>query len=180
MAVERERRPGTSRMHACISKFDWSASSFGEPGSWPKSLCAIVDLMLDSALPMCLAWGPELRLLYNDAYIALLGNRHPAAFGAPMREVFADLWPELDPIVGGGPSVLDDEHLGPGGEGGPTPIDTGNDVRPRPQTDGGGAPGLRIGEADRESLPGKDGDPPRGRGRVPILRDGRRLRDWLR
>ena len=99
MGLEREARPGTSRMHAVISKFDWSASSFGEPGSWPKSLCAIVDLMLDSALPMCLAWGPELRLLYNDAYLALIGNRHPAAFGAPMREVFAELWPELDPIV---------------------------------------------------------------------------------
>jgi PAS domain S-box-containing protein len=99
MAVVRETRPGTSRMHACMSEFDWFASSIGEPGSWPKSLCAIVDLMLDSALPMCLAWGPELRLLYNDAYLALIGNRHPAALGAPMQEVFAELWPELEPIV---------------------------------------------------------------------------------
>ncbi|NPC54540.1 ATP-binding protein [Caenimonas soli] len=99
MALDRETRPGTSRMHAYMSEFDWSASSFGEPLSWPKSLCTVVDLMLDSAFPMCLAWGPELRLIYNDGYLSLIGHKHPAAFGAPMREVFAEVWPEIGPIA---------------------------------------------------------------------------------
>lgn len=99
MALDRETRPGTSRMHAYMSEFDWGASSFGEPHSWPKSLCAVIDLMLDSAFPMCLSWGPELRLIYNDAYLTLIGHKHPAAFGAPMKEVFAELWREIGPIA---------------------------------------------------------------------------------
>ena len=99
MALDRETRPVTSRMHSYMSEFDWSTSSFGEPHSWPKSLCAIVDLMLDSAFPMYLAWGPELRLIYNDAYLPLIGHRHPAAFGAPLQQVFAEHWPEIGPTV---------------------------------------------------------------------------------
>ena len=99
MALDRESRPGTSRMHAHMSEFDWSASSFGEPASWPKSLSAVVDMMLDSAFPMCLCWGPELRLIYNDAYLTLIGHKHPSAFGAPMQEVFAEVWPQISPLI---------------------------------------------------------------------------------
>jgi PAS domain S-box-containing protein len=99
MALDRETHPGNRRMRAFMSEFDWTASSFGEPDSWAKSFCTVVDLMLDSAFPMCLAWGPELRLIYNDAYLALMGHRHPEAFDAPMQEVFAELWPEIGPII---------------------------------------------------------------------------------
>ena len=99
MALNRDPRSGTSRMHAFMSEFDWSAFPFGQPSSWPKSLCTVVNLMLDSAFPMCLSWGPELRLIYNDAYLALFAQKHPAAFGAPMHEVFAELWPEIGPLA---------------------------------------------------------------------------------
>jgi PAS domain S-box-containing protein len=99
MALDRESRPGTSRMHAYMSEFDWSASSFGEPASWPRSLSAVVDMLLDSAFPMCLCWGPELRLIYNDAYLTLIGHKHPSAFGAPLEQVFAEVWPQIGPIV---------------------------------------------------------------------------------
>src|SRR5687768_4807269 len=99
MALDRDPRSGTSRMHAFMSEFDWSAFPFGQPSSWPKSLCTVVNLMLDSAFPMCLSWGPELRLIYNDAYLALFTHKHPGAFGAPMHEVFAELWPEIGPLA---------------------------------------------------------------------------------
>ncbi len=39
---------------------------------------------------MYLVWGPEYALLYNDAYIEILGERHPWAFGVP----FAQAWPD--------------------------------------------------------------------------------------
>src|SRR5690606_197424 len=46
---------------------------------------------LDCAFPMFIAWGEQHLLLYNDAYIATLGMRHPDALGRP----FFDVWPEL-------------------------------------------------------------------------------------
>src|SRR4029079_4134413 len=103
MALDRDRFremfPGKTRMHAWMREFDWDASWFGSPASWPKSLRAIVSLMLDSAFPMCLAWGPDLRLLYNDAYLSIAEQRHPIAFGAPMQDAWAELWPAMEPTV---------------------------------------------------------------------------------
>jgi signal transduction histidine kinase len=103
MALDRERFremfPGKTRMHAWMREFDWDASWFGSPASWPKSLRAIVSLMLDSAFPMCLAWGPDLRLFYNDAFLSIAEQRHPMAFGAPMQDTWAELWPAMEPTV---------------------------------------------------------------------------------
>lgn len=99
MALDRELFPGKTRMHASMREFDWGASSFGQPGSWPKSLFAIADLTLDSALPMCLCWGSELRLIYNDAYLPIVGQAHPQALGARMQDVWAGLWPAMEPIA---------------------------------------------------------------------------------
>jgi PAS domain S-box-containing protein len=101
MALDRVREmlPGKSRMHALMRDFDWEASSFGRPDSWPRSLRAIVDLMLDSAFPMCLAWGPDLRLLYNDAYLPIIGPDHPIAFTARMQDAWGELWHAMDATV---------------------------------------------------------------------------------
>lgn len=99
MALDREIFSGKTRMHAIMREVDWCASPLGHPATWPRSVQAIVDLMLDSAFPMCMAWGPELRLLYNDAYLPVAGLKHPAALGSRMQDVWADLWPAMGPIV---------------------------------------------------------------------------------
>jgi PAS domain S-box-containing protein len=48
---------------------------------------------------MLLRWGPTLINLYNDAYIPILGNRHPDALGAPARELWHDVWPAIQSDV---------------------------------------------------------------------------------
>jgi PAS domain S-box-containing protein len=99
MALDREIFPGMTRMHALMREVDWCASPLGNPANWPESVRAIVGLMLDSAFPMCVALGPELRLLYNDAYLPVAGPKHPAALGARMQDVWAELWPAMGAIV---------------------------------------------------------------------------------
>jgi signal transduction histidine kinase/PAS domain-containing protein len=42
-------------------------------------------------------WGPQLINLYNDAYIPILGQRHPRAFGRPARETWEDIWRVVGP-----------------------------------------------------------------------------------
>jgi PAS domain S-box-containing protein len=98
MALNREFFSGKTRMHALMRDFGWDESPFGPPGVWPRSLQGIVRLMLDSASPMCLAWGPELRLLYNDACLPIIGRHHPA-LGARMQDVWAQLWPTMETVA---------------------------------------------------------------------------------
>jgi len=70
-----------------------------KPDSWPEGMQAIADLIVASHFPMFIAWGPELRLFYNDAYADLLGDKHPQAMGQPFPLVRPELWPQLQPHV---------------------------------------------------------------------------------
>ncbi|WP_181703088.1 PAS domain-containing protein [Chthonobacter albigriseus] len=90
---------GGGRAGALIRALDPAASPFGSPERWPQSLRSVVGLMLGSKFPMFLAWGPELRMLYNDAYAEILGAKHPASLAAPMRQVWAEIWPDLADLV---------------------------------------------------------------------------------
>jgi len=90
---------GDKRMGARMRTHDWSASPLGVPETWPPCLRSAVSLMLGSRFPMFVAWGPELGFLYNDAYTAVLGDKHPGALGQPFREVWSDIWHDIEPSV---------------------------------------------------------------------------------
>ncbi|WP_158307825.1 hybrid sensor histidine kinase/response regulator [Ramlibacter tataouinensis] len=55
--------------------------------------------MLDSKQAMSVVWGDERILLYNDAYLPFLQEKHPAAFGQPLEQVWAEIWPQIGPLV---------------------------------------------------------------------------------
>ena len=102
-------------MSAAMRAHDWTRSPLGEPRDWPKTLRVIVDLTLESAQPMFVAWGPERTLVYNDAYIPLLGRKHPHALGQPFFSVWHEAMPEVGPLVDrvfqGESLVMDDMSL---------------------------------------------------------------------
>ena len=86
-------------MGAAIRSHDWSASSLGPIDSWPPVLRTSVNIVLDSAFPSFLVWGPEQILLYNDAYAEILCAKHPAALGRTFRAVWHEIWDVLAPLV---------------------------------------------------------------------------------
>jgi two-component sensor histidine kinase/CheY-like chemotaxis protein len=88
---------GRSEMAMRIREFDWANHPLGRPERWPQSLKSALSICLHSAFPTSIYWGSELRLLYNDAWAPIPGPRHPAALGAPAREVWADIWHVLEP-----------------------------------------------------------------------------------
>ena len=65
---------------------------------------------------MIVWWGPELRFLYNDAYLPLLGDKHPA-LGLPGREVWSEIWdtigPMLDSVMSTGQATWSEDLLLP-------------------------------------------------------------------
>ncbi|HEX8063596.1 MAG TPA: PAS domain-containing protein [Allosphingosinicella sp.] len=79
--------------------FDWAASPLGPPESWPQALKTATGLLLSSKFPMFLAWGPELRFFYNDAYIDVLGDKHPAALGHAFEDIWAEIWEDVGPLA---------------------------------------------------------------------------------
>ncbi len=106
---------GDSETRRLLGARDWHASPLGAPASWPPELATAVSMVLSSTFPMFLAWGPERVFLYNDAYIPVLGDKHPSAFGALFHRVWWEIWAELGPIaeraMAGQSSFLEDMPL---------------------------------------------------------------------
>ncbi|MGE5864987.1 MAG: hypothetical protein ACM32J_07795, partial [Rhizobacter sp.] len=80
-----------------LCRTDWSATPLGPRERWPHSLSIAVSICLNSRFPMFVWWGPELTGIYNDAYIPVLGKRHPAAFGRSAPTVWSDIWDVVGP-----------------------------------------------------------------------------------
>ena len=87
----------TMGMSARIRAFNWSATPLGPMDGWPDALKMALSMAEHSAFPAAIYWGPELRLLYNDAWAPFLNERHPWALGRPAREVWSDIWPIVGP-----------------------------------------------------------------------------------
>ena len=104
-------------MAALVAATDWSASPLGDPQTWPQSLRTAVGICLSSRFPILLWWGPDLVMIYNDAYRPMLGEtKHPRALGAPGREVWTEIWDVIGPMLeqvmaGGGATWSADELL---------------------------------------------------------------------
>ncbi|MDT9599435.1 PAS domain-containing protein [Sphingosinicella rhizophila] len=90
---------GGGEMAALVRDFDWNGTTLGPPQDWPQSLKTAVGIMLSSKFPMFVAWGPELRFLYNDGYSEVLGGKHPAALGGRFEDIWFEIWPDISPLV---------------------------------------------------------------------------------
>ncbi|WP_242141150.1 PAS domain-containing sensor histidine kinase [Sphingomonas sp. TREG-RG-20F-R18-01] len=90
---------GGGDMGAAIRAFDWTRTGLGAPATWSTSLKALTGVLLDAKQPMFIVWGSEQLLLYNDGYVAVLAGKHPQALGRPFLDVWAEIRPDLLPIV---------------------------------------------------------------------------------
>ena len=88
---------GGGEMGALIRSKDWNRTPLGPVETWPRSLLLSLSLVLNSRYPMFLWWGEELIKFYNDAYIPILGGRHPEALGNPASQVWSDIWEVIGP-----------------------------------------------------------------------------------
>lgn len=84
-------------MGALIRAHDWAATPIGPPHDWPHSLRAALGICLNSPFPTAIYWGPDFRLLCNDAWSTFLLDRRPWALGRPAHEVWSDVWAALGP-----------------------------------------------------------------------------------
>jgi serine phosphatase RsbU (regulator of sigma subunit)/anti-sigma regulatory factor (Ser/Thr protein kinase) len=109
-----------------VRSHPWATTSLGAPEQWDPAVRAVVEVVLTSPVPMGVAYGDDLVLVYNDAYAELIGDLHPAALGARAAEVFAQVSSEsgvgevVDKVYRTGEPFLEAEiqmplRRGPGG-----------------------------------------------------------------
>jgi PAS domain S-box-containing protein len=73
-----------------IREFDWSSTDLGPISGWPGWIRTSVDICLQAPIPIVMLFGPDGFLIYNDAYAAFAGQRHPQLLGMKVLEG----WPE--------------------------------------------------------------------------------------
>ncbi len=80
-------------MGARIAEYRWAETPLGDLADWDEPLRQAVALIVGSAIPMSVVWGPDLTLLYNDACRELYGAaRYASSLGKPA----AQAWPGPD------------------------------------------------------------------------------------
>ncbi|GHA83955.1 hypothetical protein GCM10007067_22640 [Lysobacter bugurensis] len=89
---------GTSMAARC-REYPWATSALGEPHTWDSALQTLVPIILASNQPMFVAWGDSRTLIYNDAYAAILADKHPDALGKDLLDVLHEISDDILPIV---------------------------------------------------------------------------------
>jgi len=106
---------GNSEMAMLMRSRDWSQTPLGAVETWPQSLKTAIRIILGSRYPMFVWWGQQMTKFYNDAYIPILGKRHPQALGQPASRVWAEIWdtlgPQAEAVLNQGQSTWNQELL---------------------------------------------------------------------
>ncbi|HSH45170.1 MAG TPA: ATP-binding protein, partial [Longimicrobiales bacterium] len=89
---------GSGAVSARAREMEWSTTPLGPVDQWPADLRTMVRTIMESPFPSALWCGPELTLIYNDAYTPVLGAKHPRALGRSGRDVWSEIWPHIAPL----------------------------------------------------------------------------------
>jgi signal transduction histidine kinase len=92
---------GGGEMGALMRTMDWSKTKLGSIDQWPQSLRTSVSTCLNSRFAILVWWGPDLIMLYNDAYREIIASKHPSALGNPGRDCWPEIWDTIGPMLDG-------------------------------------------------------------------------------
>ncbi|KAK7755408.1 hypothetical protein SLS62_002635 [Diatrype stigma] len=91
--------PSLSPFQRLIRDVDWAKTGFGPMASWPTELRTIVRVMMVDTAPVVLYWGPTNAIIYNEAYMPLIGQKHPSILGMDATEVFLNFGGVFEDIL---------------------------------------------------------------------------------
>lgn len=77
---------------AILRERDWSGTPLGPVDRWSHELRATAANIVNSPIAKVLMWGSDHIMLYNDAYIAIAGSKHPSALGGSVPLVWPEIW----------------------------------------------------------------------------------------
>ncbi|KAI0966475.1 histidine kinase [Xylaria arbuscula] len=77
---------------------DWASTPLGPIEEWSPELRTISNLVMGSPHPAALYWGRELTVIYNEAYVAMAGRKHPKLMGSRYQDAWPEIWHEIQTI----------------------------------------------------------------------------------
>ena len=91
---------GAGEVAARMRELDWSATPLGPVEQWPQALRTIVRVVLASGYPMAICWGPDFVVLFNEAYLPMLGTNPWLSLGRGSGDIEAqrESWPSMKPV----------------------------------------------------------------------------------
>ncbi|KAI8959679.1 hypothetical protein F5Y11DRAFT_296555 [Daldinia sp. FL1419] len=78
---------------------EWASTPLGPIETWSSELRSMANLVMGSPNPAAMYWGPEFTTMYNEAYVALAGAKHPKLMGQTYKDAWGELWPDLQPVL---------------------------------------------------------------------------------
>lgn len=114
----REPRPDhITPFQKFILDVDWEKSPLGPIKQWPIQLRQMVLLIVQDPSPAgeyylfkyvsrneligvaVVYWGDDATIVYNEAYIQLIGQKHPALQGQDPKIEFAEIWDHFEKLL---------------------------------------------------------------------------------
>ncbi len=80
-----------SDLTRAIAAFDWAHTGLGAIEGWPAELRTAISVIMGSAIPSALWWGPQLKLIHNQHYQDQILGDLGARFGQKFETVGADV-----------------------------------------------------------------------------------------
>ncbi|KAH8597563.1 hypothetical protein B0O99DRAFT_508221 [Bisporella sp. PMI_857] len=77
---------------------DWASTPLGPIEDWTFDLRAMCNLIMGSPHPAAMYWGEEYTAIYNEAYILLAGQKHPALMGQSYKSAWAEIWEGVEDV----------------------------------------------------------------------------------
>ncbi|MFC0679749.1 PAS domain S-box protein [Lysobacter korlensis] len=87
--------PKQSETVGLLMRLGGEKTGLGPIETWPEPLRNALGIMLNCRFPMFIWWGDRMINFYNDAYIPILGKRHPEAFGGEAAVIWHEIWGTL-------------------------------------------------------------------------------------
>ena len=90
--------PALPRHIQFARSIDWASTPLGPIEDWSAELRSMCNLIMASPFPAAMYWGPELIVIYNEAYILLAGQKHPGLMGQSYRAAWSEIWDSVEEI----------------------------------------------------------------------------------
>ncbi|KAI2638370.1 histidine kinase [Xylaria nigripes] len=95
---------------------NWAATPLGPIEDWPRELRTISNMVMGSPHPAALYWGRDFTVIYNQAYVAMAGRKHPKLMGSRYQDAWPEIWDDIQPVFESawesGQAILkNDDHL---------------------------------------------------------------------
>lgn len=92
--------PNITPFQRFIRDVDWAKTDLGHIETWCRELRQVVRFILAETAPIILYWGATYTVLYNEAYIPLVGQKHPNMIGKNAPDVFPEFWAYFEDVIG--------------------------------------------------------------------------------